>query len=948
MSDTSETVSLASHVRRVRVPSQCSDVDQYLDDLFMPVLDGNTDEYSDARPLVASIKKGNQKLKGPLTGFMDTLIIDKRLDEDFGAHQVDSLAASIQGGDKGLMDHIHLSPSCETPLQPMGSNIETPQQSLDLMSLSPLLMPGFFRGFPSTGAPNSYHGAGPTSNIDYNSHQDLSLAFIQSAVVQNMQIQQQLMTQNMQIQQQLMTQNQALQQLLNTSSDSTTEHVSNARKLSISHESTVFKGAPPTTLPLLPATEGEIKNSLNPLSVVKGREISPDGQLMDVQAALESVNKFKILRPKFELVTADYQKTSRSSNERQPEMNGPNDINGVRKLEDKRSLVFQQELINGRKWDSVEELEHIARRASCGDRRYVIEAVHQIPPADQVDRARRSSDVSSSNKRPSQLEMARRSSSPPTTYYSTQPTQLNDGKHSLLQFALNHFRPHKKFEEFSNDNVSSLLCGSGDNSAKKKSKNKKSKDRPESVAGADWTWKEQVDLVKFTKSPIPASLLQLDSKELNKLALEVFISIMKYMGDYPIAKGQSEIDSVYTILMNCHNYEVLRDETYCQIMKQTTNNKSTRPDSCQRGWILFSIMAAYFSCSEVLKPYLFKYLEAAAYDKRRAYHGTAMVSLQNLRKTLRYGGRKNMPSIEEIAALTAGRNSKRQMYRLPGGTERVINTQSTSIVQDVIEEICGLIDVRSEEEIGEYSLYCIVEGDTFTTPLAREEYILDVTTALQKNQQVAPDYLEGLLLVMPGEQISQDCVYDIAKVAALLHRAADFDHMPTMKETKYLLPKPALSVRDIKPPQWVNLVQSSWKEVEHFKPFQAKVEVLEVLEKWPLFGSSFFAVRRDADPAERSESILALNRNGVHFLDVITHETLVHYSYFEVISTRKVKSEEGHLFLDMKCGNLMLQRVNRIQTDQAHEISRLIRQYITIYQRIQQHSVKEEDNLASH
>ncbi len=77
-------------------------------------------------------------------------------------------------------------------------------------------------------------------------------------------------------------------------------------------------------------------------------------------------------------------------------------------------------------------------------------------------------------------------------------------------------------------------------------------------------------------------------------------------------------------------------------------------------------------------------------------------------------------------------------------------------------------------------------------------------------------------------------------------------------------------------------------------------------------------------------------------------ETLVHYSYFEVISTRKVKSEEGHLFLDMKCGNLMLQRVNRIQTDQAHEISRLIRQYITIYQRIQQHSVKEENNLASH
>ena len=30
--------------------------------------------------------------------------------------------------------------------------------------------------------------------------------------------------------------------------------------------------------------------------------------------------------------------------------------------------------------------------------------------------------------------------------------------------------------------------------------------------------------------------------------------------------------------------------------------------------------------------------------------------------------------------------------------------------------------------------------------------------------QIAPDYLEGLMLVMPGEQIDQEIVYDIAKV----------------------------------------------------------------------------------------------------------------------------------------------------------------------------------------
>ena len=58
-----------------------------------------------------------------------------------------------------------------------------------------------------------------------------------------------------------------------------------------------------------------------------------------------------------------------------------------------------------------------------------------------------------------------------------------------------------------------------------------------------------------------------------------------------------------------------------------------------------------------------------------------MVCLQNIRKTFKYGGRKSVPSIDEVTAITAGRNSKRQIYRLPGGTEKVINTKSTTVVQ---------------------------------------------------------------------------------------------------------------------------------------------------------------------------------------------------------------------------------------------------------------------------
>lgn len=107
--------------------------------------------------------------------------------------------------------------------------------------------------------------------------------------------------------------------------------------------------------------------------------------------------------------------------------------------------------------------------------------------------------------------------------------------------------------------------------------------------------------------------------------------------------------------MHCHKHLALRDEVYCQLMKQTTSNRSPNPESSQRAWRLLSILAAYFGCSDALRPYLAEHLTAAASDRRRPCHGTAAVCLTNLRKTARCGGRKNVPSVEEVTAVSAGR-----------------------------------------------------------------------------------------------------------------------------------------------------------------------------------------------------------------------------------------------------------------------------------------------------
>ncbi|KAL4710291.1 hypothetical protein ACJJTC_011545 [Scirpophaga incertulas] len=490
----------------------------------------------------------------------------------------------------------------------------------------------------------------------------------------------------------------------------------------------------------------------------------------------------------------------------------------------------------------------------------------------------------------------------------------------------------------------------------------------------EWTWKAQTDVVKWQAAALRAPLLRLPAA-LTPPALECFTCVRAYCGDLPPAERAAhqdltEVKCVYTVLMHCHSVPELRDEVYCQLMKQTTSNRSQANDSCQRAWRLMSILAAYFTCSETLRPFLVEYLSAAAADRRRPCQGTAAVCLANLRKTMRCGGRKNVPSVEEVTAVSAGRSARRQLYRLPGGAERVVNTRCATVVQDIVNELCELIGVSSEAERAEFSLYCIVAGDALTMPLAGDEYVLDVTTELQRAHhpfylifcrsvwhhplradapplytevlfnQVAPDYLEGLLVVVAGGAASASVVRDAALVAALLHRAAGLAEAPHARDLKFLLPKPLLALREPRPHAWHAAAAQHWPHAARLPPPHAKAQVLHVLSRWPLFGSSFFAVRRvvgsGANGGEWREHVLALNRRGVHLLHPLTHETDTHWPYADLISTRKVRSEDGTLFLDVKCGSLLQQRVTRLQAEQAHEIARLVRQYVAL-QRDQRH-----------
>ncbi|XP_030611227.1 unconventional myosin-XV [Archocentrus centrarchus] len=411
-------------------------------------------------------------------------------------------------------------------------------------------------------------------------------------------------------------------------------------------------------------------------------------------------------------------------------------------------------------------------------------------------------------------------------------------------------------------------------------------------------------VVEHTVAPIQESLILYNDPEINELSVECFTNLMQLMGDMPLKNTQT--DCLNNIILLGKEKELLRDEIFCQVIKQTTNNPTK--SSCTLGWRLLTLVTGFFPCSGTLQPYITRHLHDISQDYEHPYKELASLCQDNLQRSLRFGGRRNIPSHVEMEAILAGKTSQRVPIYLPGGVEFPIKIHSFSNAEDVVIELCKEMGISHLKETKEFSILVIGIHDGMLRPLHTEEYIFDFLvddnnilflrrmmwrTPLSFSsdlyvdfhyQQLLADYLNRQLILPPATGGSP--VQQIAQLSALQHLALGLQNQPSLSEIKGYLPsQDGLSN---KMEEIVNFCQGQIAAMQSFSPRDAKIQFIEILSSLPMFGSNTFLAQKVSQRGCPSPCMVCISQEGLLFLHSKTQEQVLRIPLSDVQSMRTI------------------------------------------------------------
>ncbi|KAL3988122.1 suppressor of cytokine signaling 3 [Sarotherodon galilaeus] len=470
----------------------------------------------------------------------------------------------------------------------------------------------------------------------------------------------------------------------------------------------------------------------------------------------------------------------------------------------------------------------------------------------------------------------------------------------------------------------------------------------------------------ISREPLKQPLLKVlvNNSELSNLACSP-LPILKYMGDYPIKHVRSPVELTDQIFGPATKHEELRDEIYCQIMRQMTTNSNSL--SMERGWQLMWLCSGLFPPSWDLLKYTQRFLES------RPRYPLAALCLERLQEICSKKPRNLPPHFVEVDAIQQNSPKIFQKVHFPDDTTDIVEVTSTTTIADMCISIASQLILNSPEGYGLY-----LKTLTKTVSMEEDKYFFDslkitsdVTKKKKKGKEVTQANLPSLVLfkrklwfnVNPGKDVKADLTFhfpqersrylrgyhdctkeDMITLGGLLFRVkvesdmSQFVMIPKM--LKDLVPADQQKI--MSPDEWKKHIISSYKQQSGITVDEAKIDFLKIISTWPTFGCTFFEVKQTCESSYPAILLIGINKQGVRLIDPETKEILIMHEFSRITEY----FSKGNSF-QMTIGTLFRGVTFVCETPNAHTIEDLLRSYVSMYEKARQAPLNHRKSIFS-
>ncbi|XP_047506953.1 myosin-VIIa-like [Pieris napi] len=458
------------------------------------------------------------------------------------------------------------------------------------------------------------------------------------------------------------------------------------------------------------------------------------------------------------------------------------------------------------------------------------------------------------------------------------------------------------------------------------------------------------DLWAHTREPLRLPLLNklLDDEKICKVAVATFFAILKYMGDMPSPKPRSTTEYTDEIFMPALKDPILRDEIYCQIMKQLTNNRIQLSE--ERGWELMWLVTGVFACGQTLMKELVEFLKTRP-------HPIAKDCLKRVFKIQKGGARMYAPYVVEVEAI---QHRSMQIYHkvyFPDDTDEAFEVDSSTKAKDLCEQITGRLSLKNSDG---FSLFVKIIDKVFSVP--DNYYFFDfIHELVEWMKQTRPGRVTGGQLQMnyqiffmkklwintlPGKDKNADEIFyfpqelpkylrgyhktskqDLVDLAALIYRARFGDDQALFPQVPQMLDEfiPPDMLKIMSNSQWKSAISAAHLKHGVMSESEAKEQFLKKIYQYPTFGTAFFEVKQTSDPTYPEMVVIGINRQGVSVIHPQTRDVMVTYPFSQISNW-----SSGNTFFHMTMGSFMRGTKILCETSLGYKMDDLISSYIAV------------------